>query len=157
MRKVMFFLIILITTTACNNSIDQEAIKFATEFKTIQYEVLDFRNPPNVEEITEKLKPYLSDEEFKKQHANRVFDLPIKLAKELQYNILVQDITFEKYEENNDDSLKFNYQMDLILKDEDGNINYNITKNGQMTVTKTKKEWKISRDWDEKLNPNDFK
>ena len=141
--------------TGCSTLNEEEALEFAETFKRLQYDVDDYTKIEydTEKKLTEKLKPFLTEDRYEKLFANReVYGL--MYAKLYKSNIKLEKIIFEKYEENKQEgTIDFKYTMDIKFS---GSINKILTKNGEMTVVKTDNGWKIRRDWNQMINKVDL-
>lgn len=149
---LIFLFLFLIGCSALN---EEEAVKFAETFKRMQYEAENYYDITYDEEreLVEKLKPFLTEDRYKKLFADReVYGL--MYAMYYKSNIALEKITFEKYGENKEQgTIDFNYTMEIKFS---GSINKIFTKKGQMTVVKTENGWKIERDWNQVITKRDL-
>ncbi|HEX7063849.1 MAG TPA: hypothetical protein VF199_02170 [Bacillales bacterium] len=143
-----------------NNGFSQKeiatAIKLAKRFKKAEYNINYHNVPENsvtaIRHYKKTFKPYLTEKAFDNLSANRIFRIPGEAALNQKSNISVQKITFDQTEESKqDNSINFNYRMKLAFQNEQGKITHNISLKGQITLTRTKEGWKISRDWNERM------
>ncbi|GLY08906.1 hypothetical protein [Bacillus badius] len=153
MKKILGCLVVvcvLIGTAACGkNAVSEgEAARFVKEYKAEQYTVEDPANIPTGEEIGEKVKRYLSKEEFERQLANRTFSLTPDMAKKMNRSIKLQSVKLKKEAENEDGTVRYNYTMKLkIYDDETSDI---VEKQGQLTLA-NEDGLKIMRDWEDQI------
>ncbi|MEN2766259.1 hypothetical protein [Ornithinibacillus xuwenensis] len=149
---ILFLTSMFFVVTACGGNVfNEDSIKeFVMEYKTDQYTVKNPSNPPTAVEIGERVKPYLSEEEYNSFMTNRYFNIITVVAKNTRKSIEVQDVVLEKVEENEDGSIDYNYT--LQLKYYDNHFEDIIEKEGQMTIQHNG-QYIITRDWEK---PNQY-
>lgn len=150
MRKILILFFLLLT--GCSASFDEQAaIETATKFKEIQYNIIDYTDIDNQGEyerdLLKKLEPYLTKEEYNNFAANRSAGVAAFIAKNYKTNIYLEDITFEKNQEDKEKGMVgYRYTMTLKLS---GEVNKTITEQGIMVLIQTEEGWKISYDMEE--------
>ncbi|MBT2690856.1 hypothetical protein J7I93_22210 [Bacillus sp. ISL-47] len=158
MKKLLILVIPFLTIffiSACKQTnFEDEALQIGKEYKEMQYTIKDYENPPD---ITEKSKTYLTEDEYERTLANRVFELITEAAVAQKISIEPEDIVFEKFDtENEKDKIRLNYKMIIIGKENSGEVRFRMKTKGQMTVIQTEDGIKISRDWDESISQNEL-
>lgn len=148
LKKLSVLLLFLLVIGCSNSSDEQSAMQLAKEFKMIQYEITDYTHISDLTEyqknILEKLKPYLTEEEYQDFSANRLAGIVPSIAQKYKTNIHVEDITFTKNQENKEKgTIGFSYTITLKSS---GEINKTIVEKGKMILTKTAEGWLISND-----------
>ncbi|MCA1026036.1 hypothetical protein LCM23_08015 [Cytobacillus kochii] len=138
-------------SNSSSNADEKEVKEFLSQYKSYQYTIENPKNPPTADEIGEKVKPFLSDEEYEKQFANRAFDIPAEVASKTNNSIALDDVTLEKVE-SEEESEKYKYTLHLIFSD--NGSEESIDRKGEITV-KTNNEMKITRDWENRNNEID--
>lgn len=152
MKKILLFaltILLLLGMVGCfgspsKNEIEPTVLEFIKEYKTKQYTVEDPGNPPSIEEIGEKVKPYLSNEVYEKQNINRTFDIPAKVAAKTNSSIEVKDVALEKIK-SDENSTKYKYTVQLVF--DNGSSSETVEKKGELTITNGD-EPIITRDWE---------
>lgn len=158
LKKLLILIIPFVTIffiSACKQTnFEDEALQIGKEYKEMQYTIKDYENPPD---IAEKSKSYLTEDEYERTLANRVFGLITEAAVAHKMSIELGDITFEKYDtENEKNKIRLNYKMIIVGKENSGKERFRMKTKGQMTVIQTEDGKKISRDWDEFFLQNEF-
>ncbi|WP_188455732.1 hypothetical protein [Virgibacillus oceani] len=99
---------------------------------------------------------YFTKKEFEDLRNNRFFTIPQEAANKLNNKISVQNIKFEKYEQDQSESnsLDFNHSFNLIFTDLEGKQVDKVKINGQMTIVNTGNGLKIDRYYDGKTLMN---
>jgi hypothetical protein len=149
----MLLICMLFVFSGCsNNAFDENEVKeFVMEYKTNQYTVEDASNPPTAVEIGEKVKPYLSEEEYENFFINRYFRFITVVAENTGYSSELQDVILEKTEENEDGSVDYDYTVSVKYYDD--SFSELVETKGQMTIQYDGEDYKITRDWEQ---PNQF-
>ncbi|CDO05149.1 hypothetical protein BN988_03735 [Oceanobacillus picturae] len=90
---------------------------------------------------------YLTEEEFEDLSAKRFFIIPQEVANKQNSTITVQNIKFEKYGEDQEesDSIDFEQTFTLVFTDQEGNTVDEVELKGQMKVVDTENGLKIDR------------
>lgn len=145
---LFFFSACSADSNSSSNSDEKKVKGFLSDYKSYQYTIEDPKNPPTADEIGEKVKPFLSDEEYERQFANRSFDIPAEVASKTNNSIALDDITLEKLE-TDEESEKYKYTLHLVFSS-DGSEEF-IDRKGEITVTNND-EMKITRDWENRNN-----
>ncbi len=142
----------LIVSGCSNNAFDENEVKeFVMEYKTNQYMVEDASDPPTAVEIGEKVKSYLSEEEYEHFFIRRYFRFITVVAENTGYSSELQDVILEKTEENEDGSVDYDYTVSVKYYDD--SFSELVETKGQMTIQHDGEDYKITRDWE---NPNQF-
>ncbi|MCM3677423.1 hypothetical protein M3699_27565 [Peribacillus simplex] len=123
----------------------EEVEKLFKGYYTVRYTVKDPSNPPTFDEIADNVKSYLSEDEYKAQIANRYYSLPTMISKEINKSIEVQDVNLEEQSKNDDGTIDYTYTTIFKVYDENSSKNYE--KEGELTISTTNNELKITRDW----------
>lgn len=147
MKKIYLFsiFILMFLLSSCGNTFD-DAIKTASEYKKIQFEVHDHNNLPSIEEIKEKLTPFLKENFLETEIANRTIALSINVAKTKQVNINPEKIEFKVNDKSkNDVEIELTYSMNLVLTDVK-NSKSKIKLEGTMDLEKINDQWRIRYD-----------
>lgn len=147
--QVNFILFLTLGLIGCSNNgvDDNDVLELLKSYKTEQYTIESPSNPPSGEEISEKVKPYLTEEAFEELNSNRVFSIAPDVARKTNKPISIIDIQVEKTDENEDGTFDYTYILDIkIGTGSDAEI---IKNKGQLTLS-TEDGLKISRDWEEK-------
>ncbi|WP_059173085.1 hypothetical protein [Bacillus sp. FJAT-27445] len=152
MKRILVLLFVLfvgVIAVACSKeTINTEDVKgFLKEYKVEQYNIKDPNNIPSGVEIGDKVKKYLSENAFKVQTANRVYQIAPQFVEETNKTIELEDVILNKEKENEDGTV--NYKYTLKLKVSDGKSSEVVEKNGQLTVSNDD-GLKITRDWEDK-------
>ncbi|MBK5444987.1 hypothetical protein JFV29_08995 [Peribacillus sp. TH16] len=162
----LFFLFVLfIGVVACNkdvvkeNGVEKEgkpvkeekvvniekAEKLFKDYSTELYTIKDSSNPPTFDEIAEKIKVYLTEEQYNAEIANRKFQIPELVSKQINKSIEVQDVKLEEQSKNDDGTIDYLYTTKFKVYDENSSKIYE--KVGELTISTTNNELKIDRDW----------
>ncbi|MFJ5748482.1 hypothetical protein ACIQX3_20280 [Peribacillus frigoritolerans] len=110
-----------IGVVACNKDVAKEDVtkeaieKFVKDYSTERYTVKDPSNPPSSDEIANKVKEYLSKDEYDAQIANRYYSIPSMVAKEVNKSIEVQDLNLEEQSKNDDSTIDYKYTIKFKL------------------------------------------
>lgn len=72
----MLFIGMILVVSGCSDNVfnENDVKEFVMEYKTNQYTIEDASNPPSAVEIGEKVKPYLSEEEYEYFLVRRYFN-----------------------------------------------------------------------------------
>ncbi|WP_010095632.1 hypothetical protein [Ornithinibacillus scapharcae] len=130
---------------------DKDIKNFVKEYKTKQYAVENPSNPPTAVEIGERVKPFLTEEEYDYFYKRRYFHFINVVAKNTGYKSKVQDITLEKTEENEDGTVDYDYVLTVEYYHD--NFSEAVETKGQLTIQYNGENYKITRDWEQ---PNQF-
>lgn len=164
MKKIlgmMLLFVVFISVVACNKDVAKEseekpvkeenavkvedAEKLFKGYYTERYTVKDPSNPPTFDEIADNVKGYLSEDEYKDQIENRYYSLPTMISKEINKSIEVKDVNLKEQSKNDDGTIDYTYTT--IFKVYDDNSSKNYEKEGELTISTTNNELKITRDW----------
>jgi hypothetical protein len=150
---LMFIFSALFLVSGCSEKgINEDDVKeFVMEYKTNQYTVEDASNPPTGIEIGEKVKPFLSEEEYTDLMRTRNFQIVTIVAENTGYESKLKDVILERTEETDDGSINYNYTMKVEYYN-DSFLELVETK-GQLTIQYNGEQYQITRDWEQ---PNDF-
>ncbi|MGE7596384.1 hypothetical protein ACQKMY_25105 [Peribacillus frigoritolerans] len=150
--SLLFLFVLFIGVVACNKDVAKEEVakkadieKFVKDYSTERYTVKDPSNPPSSDEIANKIKEYLSKDEYDAQIANRYYSIPSMVAKEVNKSIEVQNLNLEEQSENDDSTIDYKYTIKFKLYDEESSKVYD--KEGELTISTKDNELKITRDW----------
>ncbi|MFE4354540.1 hypothetical protein [Peribacillus butanolivorans] len=163
--SLLFLFILFIGVVACNKDVVKEngeeqegkpikegkvvnvedAEKFFKGYSTELYTIKDLSNPPTFDEIAENIKVYLTEEQYNAEIANRKFQIPELVSKQINKSIEVQDVKLEEQGKNNDGTIDYLYTMKFKVYDENSSKIYE--KEGELTISTTNNELKIDRDW----------
>ncbi|WP_099156735.1 hypothetical protein [Virgibacillus ndiopensis] len=137
---------------------EDSAIELSKEFIKKLYNVDD----PSVDvkkmsieefgDFQNNFSPYFTKTEFENLRNNRFFTIPQEAANKLNNKIIVQNIKFEKYEQDQSESksLEFNHSFNLIFTDPKEKEVDKVKIKGQMTIVNTENGLKIDRYYDGK-------
>lgn len=167
MRKLFVLLCysvaLLLFVTACKDTgaddsmnFKDSAVEHGEEFIKELYTVdelnFDFEDTDLMLDYSNAYSTYLTEEEFKDLSAKRFFIIPQEVANKQNRTITVQNIKFEKYDEDQEESdlIDLEQTFTLIFKDQEGNTVDEVDMKGQMTVVNTENRLKIDRYYDGK-------
>ena len=138
---------ILMGLMACSKDTakEEDIEEFVKNYSAERYNMKDPANPPTSDDIADRVKKYLSKEEYDKQLANRYYALPSMLAKEVHKSIEVQDLVLEEQNKNEDGSIDYTYTLKIKLYD--GQQSKVYDKKGELTISQKENELKITRDF----------
>ncbi|MGE1166298.1 hypothetical protein ACQJ0Y_24290 [Peribacillus simplex] len=168
MKKIpvmMLLFVVFIGVVACNKDVVKEngeetegkpvkeenvvkvedAEKLFKGYYTELYTIKDPSNPPTFDEIAENIKGYLSEDEYKAQIADRKYQIPELVSKEINKSIEVQDVNLEEQSKNDDGTIDYKYTTKFKVYDENSSKIYE--KEGELTISTTNNELKITRDF----------
>ncbi|WP_102275384.1 hypothetical protein [Cytobacillus massiliigabonensis] len=129
-----------------SNSISEKEInQFVTEYKTIQYTIEDPVHSPTGIEISEKVKEYLTEDAYKKQMANRVYDTAPIIAQQTNQSISLVEVSLVKEKEKDNGMIDYNYTTRIKIYDNQSSKEIEIK--GQLTIS-NEDGLKITRDWE---------
>jgi hypothetical protein len=150
---LMFIFSALFLVSGCGEKgINEDDVKqFVMEYKTNQYTVEDASNPPTGIEIGEKVKPFLSEEEYNYFMRSSYFHLITVVAENTGYKSRLKDIILEKIEETDDGSINYKYTMKVEYYHD--SFSELVETKGQLTIQYDGEQYQITRDWEQ---PNDF-
>ncbi|MGE7759715.1 hypothetical protein [Peribacillus sp. NPDC097895] len=145
--SLLFLFVLFMGVVACNKDVAKEADieKFIKDYSTERYNVKDPSNSPSSDEIANKVKEYLSKDEYDAQIANRYYSIPSMVAKEVKKSIEVQNLILEEQSKNDDSTIDYKYTIKFKLYDEELSKVYD--KEGELTISTKDNELKITRDW----------
>ncbi|MDP9740665.1 UNVERIFIED_ORG: hypothetical protein QFZ59_002495 [Bacillus sp. B2I3] len=150
--SLLFLFVLFIGVVACNKDVAKEDVakeadieKFVKDYSTERYNVKDPSNPPTSDEIANKVKEYLSKDEYDAQMDNRYYSIPSMVAKEVNKSIEVQNLNLEEQNKNDDSTIDYKYTIKFKLYDEKSSKVYD--KEGELTISIKDNELKITRDW----------
>ncbi|USK74382.1 hypothetical protein [Peribacillus frigoritolerans] len=123
----------------------EEAEKLFNSYSTELYTIKDPSNPPTSDEIAEKAKGYLTEEQYNAEIANREFQIPELVSKQINKSIEVQDVKLEEQSKNDDGTVDYLYTTTFKVYDENSSKMYE--KKGELTLSTTNNELKIDREW----------
>ncbi|WP_010095120.1 hypothetical protein [Ornithinibacillus scapharcae] len=149
MKKLLqvLFIVVFLFVAGCDaeTSKENEVKEFVTEYKTKQHTIEDPSNMPTGLEIIERIKPYLSEEEYEKLLVNRGLDYIPKVATNISASVEVQDVELTKTEDNEDGTTDYDFVLELKFYNED--FSEVVTKEGQLTIQE-ENGYKVTRDWE---------
>ncbi|MBT2647699.1 hypothetical protein J7E52_13325 [Bacillus sp. ISL-34] len=114
-------------------------------YYTALYTIKDPSNPPTFDEIADNIKGYVSEEQFKAEIADRKYQIPDLVAKELKKSIEVLDVNLEEQSINENGTIDYTYTTVLKVYDENSSKIYE--KEGELTISTINNELKITREW----------
>ncbi|PEZ74658.1 hypothetical protein CN380_23745 [Bacillus sp. AFS017274] len=123
----------------------EEAEKLFKGYYTVRYTIKDPANPPAFNEIADRIKGYLSEDEYNAQILNRFYSMPALVAKEIKKSIEVQSVKLEEQSINEDGTVDYTYTTVFKVYDENSSKIYK--KEGELTITIIDNELKVTRDW----------
>nr|WP_257989508.1 hypothetical protein [Bacillus infantis] len=130
-----------------NHINDNDVLEMVKVYKKEQYTIEEPSDPPTIDEIVQRVKPYLSEEALEELSANRVFSIAPDIASNTNKSIKVNDVQIEESKKNKDGTTDYTYTIEIQLGE---GSNAEIIKNsGQLTVS-SEDGLKIIRDWEEK-------
>ncbi|MEE3954427.1 hypothetical protein [Peribacillus frigoritolerans] len=160
--SLLFLVVLFISAVACNKDVIkenseekplkeenvvkvEEAEKLFNNYSKELYTIKDPSNPPTFDEIAEKIKVYLTEEQYNAEIANRKFQIPELVSKQINKSIEVQDVKLEEQSKNGDGKIDYIYTITFKVYDENSSEIYE--KEGELTISTTNNELKIDRDW----------
>ncbi|MCU6602193.1 hypothetical protein OCO53_17130 [Peribacillus frigoritolerans] len=160
--SLLFLVVLFISAVACNKDVikensEEKPLKEENVVKVEEAEILfnnyskelytikDPSNPPTFDEIAEKIKLYLTEEQYNAEIANRKFQIPELVSKQINKSIEVQDVKLEEQSKNDDGTIDYLYTTTFKVYDENSSEIYE--KEGELTISTTNNELKIDRDW----------
>jgi hypothetical protein len=160
--SVLFLVVLFISAVACNKDVIkenseekslkevnvvkvEEAEKLFNNYSKELYTIKDPSNPPTFDEIAEKIKVYLTEDQYNAEIANRKFQIPELVSKQINKSIEVQDVKLEEQSKNDDGKIDYLYTTTFKVYDENSSKIYE--KEGELTISTTNNELKIDRDW----------
>jgi hypothetical protein len=162
MRKLFVLLCysvaLLLFVTACKDTgsddttnFKDSAVDLGEEFINELYIVdelnFDFEDIELMLDYSNAYSTYLTEEEFEDLSAKRFFIIPQEVADKQNKTITVQNIKFEKYNEDQEESgsIDLEQTFTLVFTDQEGNTVDELDIKGQMTVVDTENGVKIDR------------
>lgn len=163
--SLLFLSILLIGIVACNKDVvkengeekegksvkeenvvkEEEAEKLFKDYSTELYTVKDPSNPPKFDEIAEKIKGYLTEDQYNAEIANRKFQIPELVSKQINKSIEVQDVKLKEQSKNDDGTIDYLYTTTFKVYDKSSSKMYE--KKGELTLSTSNNELKIDREW----------
>ncbi|MCK2020903.1 hypothetical protein [Peribacillus frigoritolerans] len=160
--SLLFLFVLFISAVACNKDVikensEEKPLKEENVVKVEEAEILfnnyskelytikDPSNPPTFDEIAEKIKLYLTEEQYNAEIANRKFQIPELVSKQINKSIEVQDVKLEEQRKNGDGKIDYLYTTKFKVYDRNSSKIYE--KEGELTISTTNNELKIDRDW----------
>ncbi|PLR70691.1 hypothetical protein CYJ37_21955 [Bacillus sp. UMB0728] len=130
-----------------NHINDNDVLEMLKVYKKEQYTIEEPSDPPTIDEIVQRVKPYLSEEALEELSANRVFSIAPEIASNTNKSIKVSGVQINELEKNEDGTTDYTYTVEIQLGE--GSNAEVIKNNGQLTVS-SEDGLKIIRDWEEK-------
>jgi hypothetical protein len=130
-----------------NHINDNDVLEMVKVYKKEQYTIEEPSDPPTIDEIVQRVKPYLSEEALEELSANRVFSIAPDIASNTNKSIKVSGVQINELEKNEDGTTDYTYTVEIQLGE--GSNAEVIKNNGQLTVS-SEDGLKIIRDWEEK-------
>ncbi|WP_180827415.1 hypothetical protein [Bacillus sp. UMB0728] len=149
-KSVQFFMLVFILGLfGCskNHINDNDVLEMLKVYKKEQYTIEEPSDPPTIDEIVQRVKPYLSEEALEELSANRVFSIAPEIASNTNKSIKVSGVQINELEKNEDGTTDYTYTVEIQLGE--GSNAEVIKNNGQLTVS-SEDGLKIIRDWEEK-------
>ena len=159
MRKLFVLLFcsvsLLFLISACENKEDTSAElveEFLKEFYNVEDSSVDL-DEMNEEQLIDhqnKFSTYFTEKEFNDLANKRFFLIPQEVASKKDNTISLQNIKFEKDEQDQSESesLDCNHSFTLVFNDSEGNEADKVEIEGQMTIVDTEDGLKIDRYYD---------
>ncbi|MDM5304185.1 hypothetical protein [Peribacillus frigoritolerans] len=163
MKKILrmtLIIMIFIGVVACNKDVVKEkeepvkeenvvkvedAEKLFKGYCTELYTIKDPSHPPTFDEIADNIKGYVSEDRFKAQIADRRYQIPELVAKELNKSIEVLAVNLEEQSVNDNGTIDYTYKTVFKVYDENSSETYE--KEGELTISIINNELKITREW----------
>lgn len=115
------------------------------DFTSLNYKVVDgIKKMETVDRHYESIKPFMTEEGYKRIVGNRFLNMLSAFAKNRQANITVDSVDF-RLESKSEDNIFYWYEVNLLLKHLD-NTQKHMTIEGQVNITKVDEALKIKRD-----------
>lgn len=161
MRKNFFYLISLCLTVmflaSCANKTD-DAIQFATEYKQIQFDIKGYGYSGDMsmdvlDQLKERLAPFLTENYMDYQLKNRIMGLPLILAWKHNATSYKLDEMHFMVTEKKEDLVNLSYNTNVIFMDENEEEINKTTMEGIITLIKLNNSWKVDFD---NFNVSDF-
>lgn len=146
---------LLFLISACESKEDNPVElgeEFIKEFYTVEDSTVDL-DEMNVEQLIEnqnKFSIYFTEKEFNDLANKRFFLIPQEVASKTDNTTSLQNIKFEKNEQDQSESESHdtNYSFTLVFTDAEGNEVDKVNIEGQMTIVETEDGFKIDRYYD---------
>ena len=164
MRKLFVLLYysvaLLFLVSACGNTEDDSSDftdtavglgeEFIKELYIIDDPSFDFDSSESMIDAQNEFSSYLTEKEFEELAVRRFFLMPLEAASKQNSTIAVQNIEFEQYDRDQEESnsLDFDHSFTLIFTNQEGNEVAEIEIKGQMTIVDTENGLKIDRYYD---------
>ncbi|MFC4809715.1 hypothetical protein [Paenibacillus sp. GCM10023250] len=153
---IIIFVLIFSILVGCSseNSDDKEAIQVATKYKETEYKVDDYHKvtlPEGIQAKADETKPYVTNDFYNSQMANRVTGLPLQIAQSEKSSIKADKIHFESAQNEESGVKSLSYDLVLELTNDQG-TSKEIKITGVLTMTKVNEEWKVKYDVNHNLN-----
>ncbi|SFJ55982.1 hypothetical protein SAMN02799624_05026 [Paenibacillus sp. UNC496MF] len=146
---ITFFLICSILVGCSNeNPEEKDAIQVATKYKEIEYKVNGYHKviiPEDIQAIADETKPYVTEDFFNSQIANRVTGLSLQIARSEKSSIKADKIHFESAQDEENGVLGLDYDLVLVLTNDQG-TSKEIKLTGVLTMIKVNGKWKVKYD-----------
>lgn len=146
MKKRLFILLILCFALAsfsgCSSSGDSEIKKLVKSYTNDLYNVDNYETEIDYDKITEKFKPYLTDNSYNEFYAQRLSIMSIDEASKDKYNQKVKDIKMN-LSKKGDKEVLVDYEVELERTYTDSNNKEVISKKDSLKVINDNGDWKI--------------
>ncbi|WP_273130588.1 hypothetical protein [Bacillus weihaiensis] len=127
----------------------QDVLSLLSNYKKEQYTIEDPKTAPTGEEISKKVKEYLTEDALADLEANRNFQLAPDLAKNTNHSIELTGVEVKQKKENDDGTVIYTYTVYLKLTNVESSSSQEIEKKGEITVSNVDKLI-ITKDWQDK-------
>lgn len=159
MRKLFVLLCcsvsILFLISACESKEDTSVEigeEFLKEFYNVQDSNVDLEemNEEQLIDHQNKFSTYFTEKEFKDLADKRFFLIPQEVASKKDNTISLENIKFEKNEQDQSESesYDYNHSFTLVFTDSEGNEADKVKIEGEMTILDTEDGLKIDRYYD---------
>lgn len=136
-------------TTESATKKQQDVLSLLSDYKKEQYTIEDPKTAPTGEEISTKVKEYLTEDALADLEANRNFQLAPDLAKNTNHSIELTGVEVKQKKEKEYGTVIYTYTVYLKLTNVKNSSSHDIEKKGEITVSNEDKLI-ITKDWQDK-------
>ncbi|AHV98877.1 hypothetical protein [Paenibacillus sabinae] len=153
MRKIWSLLsatfLSLLILAGCNSSPNVDrAVQAAEKYKQAEYEVKaseDILSETSIRQRNEQMKPFFTDDYYKKAVDTRYTLLPLQAAHKQNLSLKPENLKFNP-EERKQDTVELNYTLDLVLSDREGKERKRVPLEGALTLVNVNGQWLVQGD-----------
>ncbi|WP_025689120.1 hypothetical protein [Paenibacillus zanthoxyli] len=125
-----------------------DAVKAAEKYKNAEYEIKaseDILSAESVHKRNEAIKPYLTEQFYKKASNTRYTILPLTVSDKQKVSLKPKNLQFN-LKEQKEDTVLLNYKLNLLFLDQEGKETKHIPIDGILTLFYVNGKWLVQGD-----------